>query len=176
MRVVLSGITQALDRIVADGAFHLNNERKRVALGSGADKRACWVLSLVLLRSERIIVAVVACIALAFGVDATRKLSVDVFPDVTNVQVQVADGGSWPVARRSGTYGHSARRDRYDRPSSDESRCGRRTSLGCRSSPWSSPTTRRSTSRASWLRKDWPTFALVCPRASSRFSGRSRRR
>ncbi len=31
-----------------------------------------------------------AIIALAFGIDATRKLSVDAFPDVTNVQVQVA--------------------------------------------------------------------------------------
>src|SRR5262249_33689744 len=29
-------------------------------------------------------------IALGFGLDATRKLSVDAFPDVTNIQVQVA--------------------------------------------------------------------------------------
>ena len=39
---------------------------------------------------HRIIVIVLAFIALAFGVDATRKLSVDAFPDVTNIQVQVA--------------------------------------------------------------------------------------
>jgi cobalt-zinc-cadmium resistance protein CzcA len=39
---------------------------------------------------HRIIVAVVAVIALAAGIDATRKLSVDAFPDVTNIQVQVA--------------------------------------------------------------------------------------
>jgi heavy metal efflux system protein len=39
---------------------------------------------------QRLIVAVLAVIALAFGVDATRKLSVDAFPDVTNIQVQVA--------------------------------------------------------------------------------------
>ncbi|MGE3957828.1 MAG: efflux RND transporter permease subunit [Vicinamibacterales bacterium] len=39
---------------------------------------------------HRIIVVVVALIALAAGVDATRKLSVDAFPDVTNIQVQVA--------------------------------------------------------------------------------------
>ena len=39
---------------------------------------------------QRIIVIVLACIALAFGIDATRKLSVDAFPDVTNIQVQVA--------------------------------------------------------------------------------------
>ena len=39
---------------------------------------------------QRIVVVVIAAIALAFGVDATRKLSVDAFPDVTNVQVQVA--------------------------------------------------------------------------------------
>jgi len=39
---------------------------------------------------QRIIVVVCALIALAFGLDATRRLSVDAFPDVTNVQVQVA--------------------------------------------------------------------------------------
>ncbi|MCC6856945.1 MAG: efflux RND transporter permease subunit [Bryobacterales bacterium] len=39
---------------------------------------------------QRIVVIVLALIGLAFGVDATRKLSVDAFPDVTNVQVQVA--------------------------------------------------------------------------------------
>lgn len=39
---------------------------------------------------QRIVVVVLALIALAFGVDATRKLAVDAFPDVTNVQVQVA--------------------------------------------------------------------------------------
>jgi heavy metal efflux system protein len=39
---------------------------------------------------QRVVVVVLALIALAFGVDATRKLSVDAFPDVTNVQVQIA--------------------------------------------------------------------------------------
>lgn len=39
---------------------------------------------------QRIVIVVLAFIALAFGVDATRRLSVDAFPDVTNVQVQVA--------------------------------------------------------------------------------------
>ena len=39
---------------------------------------------------QRLIVVVIACIALGFGLDATRKLSVDAFPDVTNIQVQVA--------------------------------------------------------------------------------------
>ena len=39
---------------------------------------------------HRIIVIVVALIALAAGVQATRSLSVDAFPDVTNIQVQVA--------------------------------------------------------------------------------------
>ncbi|MEO8129184.1 MAG: CusA/CzcA family heavy metal efflux RND transporter [Bryobacteraceae bacterium] len=39
---------------------------------------------------QSVIVIVVAAIALAFGVDAARKLSVDAFPDVTNIQVQVA--------------------------------------------------------------------------------------
>jgi heavy metal efflux system protein len=40
--------------------------------------------------TQRIVIVVLAVIALAFGVDATRKLSVDAFPDVTNIQVQVA--------------------------------------------------------------------------------------
>src|SRR5262245_23134649 len=39
---------------------------------------------------QRIVIVVLAAIALAFGIDATRRLSVDAFPDVTNVQVQVA--------------------------------------------------------------------------------------
>ena len=39
---------------------------------------------------HRIIVVVLSLIALAGGIDATRKLSVDAFPDVTNIQVQVA--------------------------------------------------------------------------------------
>jgi cobalt-zinc-cadmium resistance protein CzcA len=39
---------------------------------------------------QRLIVVVVALILLAFGVQAARKLSVDAFPDVTNVQVQIA--------------------------------------------------------------------------------------
>src|SRR5215813_4796087 len=39
---------------------------------------------------QRIVIVVVAAIALGFGVQAARKLSVDAFPDVTNIQVQVA--------------------------------------------------------------------------------------
>jgi heavy metal efflux system protein len=39
---------------------------------------------------QRLIVAVVAAALLFFGIDAARKLSVDAFPDVTNVQVQIA--------------------------------------------------------------------------------------
>ena len=39
---------------------------------------------------HRLIVVVLALVALAAGVDATRKLSVDAFPDVTSIQVQVA--------------------------------------------------------------------------------------
>ena len=39
---------------------------------------------------HRIIVVVIALIALAAGIDATLKLSVDAFPDVTSIQVQVA--------------------------------------------------------------------------------------
>ena len=39
---------------------------------------------------QRIVVVVLAAIAVGAGVEATRTLSVDAFPDVTNVQVQVA--------------------------------------------------------------------------------------
>ena len=39
---------------------------------------------------QRLIVAVFAVIALAFGLHAAKSLSVDAFPDVTNIQVQIA--------------------------------------------------------------------------------------
>ena len=39
---------------------------------------------------QRLVLAVVAVGLVVFGLDATRKLSVDAFPDVTNVQVQIA--------------------------------------------------------------------------------------
>jgi cobalt-zinc-cadmium resistance protein CzcA len=39
---------------------------------------------------QRLIVVVIAVALLAFGLDAARKLSVDAFPDVTNIQVQIA--------------------------------------------------------------------------------------
>ncbi len=39
---------------------------------------------------QRLVVAVVAVCLVAFGLNAARKLSVDAFPDVTNVQVQIA--------------------------------------------------------------------------------------
>lgn len=40
--------------------------------------------------TQRLIVVVIAAVLLVFGVNAARKLSVDAFPDVTNVQVQIA--------------------------------------------------------------------------------------
>ena len=39
---------------------------------------------------QRLVVVVVAVVLLAFGLNAARSLSVDAFPDVTNVQVQIA--------------------------------------------------------------------------------------
>ncbi|MBS0278240.1 MAG: efflux RND transporter permease subunit, partial [Proteobacteria bacterium] len=39
---------------------------------------------------QRLIVVVIALILFAFGVNALNRLSVDAFPDVTNVQVQIA--------------------------------------------------------------------------------------
>jgi cobalt-zinc-cadmium resistance protein CzcA len=40
--------------------------------------------------TQRLIVVVLALVLLAFGLHAARRLSVDAFPDVTNVQVQIA--------------------------------------------------------------------------------------
>lgn len=39
---------------------------------------------------QRLVIAVVAAVLFVFGLDAARKLSVDAFPDVTNIQVQIA--------------------------------------------------------------------------------------
>ena len=39
---------------------------------------------------QRIVMVVAALCLTAFGLDAARKLSVDAFPDVTNIQVQIA--------------------------------------------------------------------------------------
>ena len=39
---------------------------------------------------QRLVVSVVAAILFFFGLNAAQKLSVDAFPDVTNVQVQIA--------------------------------------------------------------------------------------
>ena len=39
---------------------------------------------------QRLVVVVLAAALLVFGLDAVRKLSVDAFPDVTNIQVQIA--------------------------------------------------------------------------------------
>ena len=40
--------------------------------------------------TQRLVVVVLALVLFAFGLQAARKLSVDAFPDVTNVQVQIA--------------------------------------------------------------------------------------
>jgi Cu/Ag efflux pump CusA len=39
---------------------------------------------------QRLVVCVIAVMLLFFGLNAATKLSVDAFPDVTNVQVQIA--------------------------------------------------------------------------------------
>ncbi len=39
---------------------------------------------------QRLVVAVIAAVLFFFGLNAAQKLSVDAFPDVTNVQVQIA--------------------------------------------------------------------------------------
>jgi len=49
---------------------------------------------------QRLVVAVLAAVLLFFGLDAARKLSLDAFPDVTNVQVQIATEGTQAVTGR----------------------------------------------------------------------------
>jgi cobalt-zinc-cadmium resistance protein CzcA len=44
--------------------------------------------------NQRLVVLVIAVVLLGFGVQAARQLSVDAFPDVTNVQVQIATDAS----------------------------------------------------------------------------------
>src|SRR5919199_2945047 len=39
---------------------------------------------------QRLVIIVVSLCLFAFGINAARQLSVDAFPDVTNVQVQIA--------------------------------------------------------------------------------------
>src|SRR5215831_18516621 len=39
---------------------------------------------------QRLVVLVISVVVLSFGLNAARHLSVDAFPDVTNVQVQIA--------------------------------------------------------------------------------------
>jgi len=43
---------------------------------------------------QRLVIVVVSLILLGFGFNAARHLSVDAFPDVTNVQVQIATEAS----------------------------------------------------------------------------------
>ena len=40
--------------------------------------------------NQRLVVVLCALVLFAFGLQAARKLAVDAFPDVTNVQVQIA--------------------------------------------------------------------------------------
>jgi cobalt-zinc-cadmium resistance protein CzcA len=40
--------------------------------------------------TQRVLVAVVALMFVIAGLQATRKLAIDAFPDVTNIQVQIA--------------------------------------------------------------------------------------
>jgi cobalt-zinc-cadmium resistance protein CzcA len=59
------------------------------------------IASLVRTALQQRLVVVVVAILLAFGLNAARKLSVDAFPDVTNVQVQIATEARAARPRRS---------------------------------------------------------------------------
>ena len=63
---------------------------------------------------QRLVVVVLGAVLIGFGLHAARKLSVDAFPDVTNVQVQIATEVSGRSARGSGALRHGAGRDRHD--------------------------------------------------------------
>ena len=39
---------------------------------------------------QRLILVVIAVVLVGFGINAAQKLSVDAFPDVANIQVQIA--------------------------------------------------------------------------------------
>ena len=86
MRTLISGI-EPDQAIVLDGAFHVNNERKKALQGRSLDMLRSIVAAAL---KQRLVILVVALCLVAFGVNAARHLSVDAFPDVTNVQVQVA--------------------------------------------------------------------------------------
>jgi cobalt-zinc-cadmium resistance protein CzcA len=53
---------------------------------------------------QRLIVVVVALVLLGFGFRAARQLSVDAFPDVTNVQVQIATEAQGRSPKRSSAW------------------------------------------------------------------------
>ncbi len=86
VRTLISGI-EPNQTIVLDGAFHVNNERKKALQRRSLDMLRSIVSAAL---KQRLVILVVALCLVAFGVNAARHLSVDAFPDVTNVQVQVA--------------------------------------------------------------------------------------
>jgi hypothetical protein len=93
LRPVIKGL-DAGQMIVVSGAFHLNNERRKQELPMIA----------ALVRSalnQRLVVVICALVLFAFGLQAARKLAVDAFPDVTNVQVQIATDAPGVRPRRS---------------------------------------------------------------------------
>ena len=99
LRPVTLGAEYGGQRVLIGGMRDGREDRRRRRLppeqraqARGAAGRLADVESLVHARrsQQRIVVVVLAVVLLAFGIDATRKLSVDAFPDVTNIQVQVA--------------------------------------------------------------------------------------
>ena len=76
LRVLTDGIRSG-EKIVVDGAFHLNNERVRLAVQGVGSMLHSFVHAVL---RQRLVIVVVAAIGIGFGMDAARKLSVDAFP------------------------------------------------------------------------------------------------
>ncbi|MGT2492866.1 efflux RND transporter permease subunit [Cupriavidus basilensis] len=81
---------------------------------------------------QRLVVCVLAVVLLFFGLRAATKLSVDAFPDVTNVQVQIATEAHRPFARGGRALCHRAGGNGDDRRCRAWKRCARSTRRACR--------------------------------------------
>jgi Cu/Ag efflux pump CusA len=124
---------------------------------------------------QRIVVVVFAMIALAFGLDATRRLSVDAFPDVTNIQVQVATevpGRSPDEVERMVTV--PVEIGMTGLPGMTEMRSQNEPGLSIVTLVFTDDTP--CISRASWSRSGWERSAPASPRDSTPCSAPSPRR
>ncbi len=67
---------------------------------------------------QRLLVTLATLVLIGFGALAVKQIPIDAFPDVTNVQVQVARHGGRHVAAGGGKAGHPSHRNADGRPAS----------------------------------------------------------